>query len=113
MSDYTCPWCGYGIDEPDYWEIEPDVDQETECPNCERELTFSYYLAPVFSVQIPEVLNECREGCEMWDGIEECCGHHGDRERKRNEINRILGKPAAEPMAGCPLGYELEESDER
>lgn len=114
MSDYICPYCGQGITEDDWWEMQPEEDYETGCPNCEREFKVSYYVDTVFTVTMPEELDACTD-CDAWDGIYDCCAW-SDRARieEWNFRKRRLGQEYVRPMTGCPLGHDKEETaDER
>lgn len=110
MSDYRCPWCGEEIRDPDYWECSPESAYPVECSNCDREFEVSYYIDPVFSVTVPEELAPCEEGCDMWDGISDCC-IYGTVQNSKGEARRALyGLEPRKPMDGCPLGHDREEA---
>lgn len=73
--DYRCPYCGAEIEDPDYWEHQPETAYEVECWQCEKTFEVSYYLDPVFSVAQPEELEVCtgNETCNYWNIFDECC----------------------------------------
>ena len=84
MSDYRCPWCGHEIEDDDYWECSPEDAYPVECPNCEREFDVSYYLDPVFNVTVPDELEPCAGGCDVWDHCDDCCGFGSMEVKERN-----------------------------
>ena len=108
--DYRCPWCGIEIEDPDYWEMQPEVDYTVECSDCEREFEVSLYLDPVFSVKIPEKLKDCCCDCDVWDGTEDCCRWKDKEEiERKNAMRGHLNLAPVRPIAGCPLGYAEEK----
>lgn len=104
--DYRCPYCGDMIDDADYWDSEPDESYEVEC-NCGHTFKVSYYLDPVFTVEIPEELT-CAYECDYWNGIDEYCVF-GTSEQAEFNVKKMRreGKPA-KPLDCCPLGYNKE-----
>lgn len=110
MSDYRCPYCGNEIDDPDYWEREPEEYDTFECPDCEHDIMVRYYLDPVFQTKIPEELKPCKWECDLWDVCDDCCGYKGKRNNKRNGWRTQAGLAPLKPMKGCPLGHDKEGS---
>lgn len=105
--DYRCPYCGSEMEDPDYWEVNPEDEYEVECGDCGHVFVVSYYLDPVFMVEMPSELEPCVD-CYCWDSIEGYCAFGTE---KQSEINARLiryGLAPSEPLAKCPLGHVIE-----
>lgn len=105
--DYRCPYCGSEIEDPDYWEIQPEEEYEVECGDCERSFMVSFYLDPVFSVKVPSELEPCGD-CGCWNGADDYCAFGTKEQSEINARLRRCGLDPHEPIAKCPLGHVIE-----
>lgn len=105
--DYRCPYCGSEIEDPEYWEVDPEEEYEVECIDCERIFNVSYYVEAVFRVETPSELEPCGD-CGCWNGIGDYCAF-GTQEQKEIDARLVrCGLNPREPLANCPLGHAIE-----